>query len=460
MKGKPLSQIDTSEQLVIEPAKEIPFVRRLFAKTFRPAVRQATVVLFDQSFCSIANFLTSVLVARACTKAEYGIYVLGLTLLMTAMGIQTSLSGTPFTVLSPPLKGKDRQFYLGSTLVQHLIISAVASVAFVVAAGVVFITGRTDDFANVLVALAAASVFVLFRNFMRYVLLAQLRVWASLLMGLAANIATVGMLIWAYVGQWLTAPVAYLIMAGCSGPPVFFVLLRERKQIAFATNKLREHIQKNWRFGKWLIARAAAFFFAVQIYPWALMAFKGPNAVGLYGVCITLARVFNPLSVGVSRYLGPKTAHATCRGLGSVRRIVSSAMPILAVPLVFLLVGTFLFGNTGLVRIFGNKYQQAGHVLFVLALGISIRTLTSPITSGIEALWKPRINFVAQLIAAGISLTLGLILTFAFGALGAALGYTLSIALNALYRWKSFSEATQESGAVRYSTTRNDYDHI
>lgn len=204
---KPLSQIETIERVLIEPAEEIPFVRRHFAKVFRPSVRQATVVLFDQGFCSIANFLTGVLVARACTKAEYGLYVLGFTLLVTAMGIHVSLAGTPFTVLSPPLKGKDRQFYLGSTLIQHLVVSAMASVGFIVAATVVFTTGRTDNLAGVLFALAVASVFVLLRDFMRYVLLAQLRVWASLLMGIAANVATVGILLLAYRGGWLTAPV-------------------------------------------------------------------------------------------------------------------------------------------------------------------------------------------------------------------------------------------------------------
>lgn len=455
-----MSQIDTIKKEVEPKANTIgmhtrkqSLFRRFITRVFRPSARQGLVVLVDQSFCSIANFLTGVMVARACSKEEYGLYVLGFTLLITVMGIQTSLSGTPFTVLSQRLKAEEHRFYLGSTLVQHLVVSGVAAVGIAVAAVVLSASGQKDGFANVLAALAAASVFVLLRDFMRYVLLAEFRVWASLFMGLFINLATIGILLWAYVSHWLTGPVAYLIVAGCSGPPVLLVLLSKRKEIAFTTNKLREHLQENCKFGKWLLARIPAFFFAAQIYPWALLIFKGPSAVGVYGVCITLARIVNPFFAGVSRYLGPKTAHAACQTTANVRRVVWSAIAILVGPILFFLIGIIIFGNWAIGTMFGDKYQQGGHVLFVLALGISIGALTSPITSGIDALCKPRINFLAQLIGASVSLTVGVALVYAFGPLGAALGYVLSIAFNTLYRWKHFSIMTRDADAVRCSTS-------
>lgn len=407
---------------MIEPADEMPFVRRLFAKVFRPSIRQGVVVLFDQGFCSIANFLTGVLVARACSKAEYGLYVLGFTLLMTAMGIQASLSGTPFTVLSPPLKGKDRQFYLGSTLVQHLVVSAIAAFAFVVGAAVLFAAGRIDRFARVLFALGVVSVFVLLRDFMRYVLLAQLRVWASLLMGLVANVAIVFMLCWAYVGGWLTAPVAYLILGGCSGLPVLFVLLRERNRIKFATNKLREHLKENYKFGKWLIAQTVAFFFAVQIYPWALMAFKGAPAAGVYGVCLGLAAVLNPLFMGLNRFIGPKTAHAANQGVIQVHRVVYMSMLVICGFFLPFLVGTLFFGERAIVSLYGQKYMGIGGVFLIIMVQKTISGLASPISSGINALKRPDIGFVAQCLGGSVSILVGLPLAWAFGPLGAALG--------------------------------------
>lgn len=416
--------------------------RRFFANAFRPSIRQATVVLVDQGFCSIANFLTGVLVARACSKAEYGIYVLGFTLLVTAIGIQTSLAGTPFTVLSPPLKGKDHQLYLGSTLIQHLAVSAMASVGFIIAAAVVFAIGRTDSLAGVLFALALASVFVLLRDFMRYVLLAQLRIWASLLMGLAANILTVGMLFWAFMGGWLTAPVAYLIMAGCSGLPVIFVLLRERKQIAFATNKLQEHIRRNWRFGKWLIARTAAYFFSVQIYPWALVVFKGASATGVYGACMTLAGILNPLFMGIIRYVGPKTAHAACGGSAAVRRTVYLVMSCLAVPVALFMLAFFLFGELALVRIFSAKYAGAGHILAIYAIGVGVETLMGPIASGLHALRRTQTTFRAEIVSSSFSILFGIPAVVLLGPCGAALGFLLSSLSRRIYCWIYFQKLT------------------
>lgn len=421
--------------------------RSLTTGILQRSVRDVLVVVVDQGLCSIVNFVTAVLVGRACGNDGYGLFVLGQTLLVALQGFQASLSGTPFTIFSPRLGSEDRELYLGSTLIQNLVISAVAALGFVVASVVVSATGRTDDFASVLLALSVASVFVLLRDFMRYVLLSQLRVWASLVMGLVANLSAIAMLFWAYTGHWLTAPNAYFIMASSSALPALFVLLSERRRIAFSMNELRQHLKKNWQFGQWLIARTLAYFFAIEIYPWALAFLRGPATAGIYGACMTLVAVVNPLFMGVNRYLGPKTAHAACEGTASVRRIVRSSIAVLAIAIVLFVVAAFTFGSWALGSIFGVEYQQGGYALSMLAIGLGIAALASPITSGIDALGKPRISFLAQLIGAGVSLTLGAVLVYAFGLLGAASGYTLSMVANALYRSKRFSEATRNRGA-------------
>lgn len=412
--------------------------RRLIAKVFRPSVRQATVVLVDQGFCSIANFLTGVLVARACSKAEYGLYVLGFTLLMTSMGIQTSLTGTPFTVLSQRLKPGELRLYLGSTLVQHLAVSALASVGFLVAAVVVSGTGRTNGFEDVLFALAVVSVFMLLRDFMRYVLLAQLRVWASLLMGLAANVATVGILLLAYRGGWLTAPVAYLILGGSSVLPVFFVLLSERKRIAFARDKLRKHLKKNCRFGKWLIAQAIASFFAFQIYPWGLMFFKGSESTAVYGVCVGLAAILNPLFLGLNRYLGPRAAVAASKGISQIRHEVNLCIMLLIAPLLLFLLAAIFVGEWAIVAFYGSKFLGIGHIFSVYVFSTAFVAVNIMVNAGINASGRPYIIFQSRMIGLLLSVTLGLWLVHNFGPAGAVWGLLISRALTFGYQFARF----------------------
>ena len=420
-------------------------LRALIGEALRPGVLQGMVVLFDQGLCSIANFLTGVLVARGCSKAEYGLYVLGFTLLMTASSVQASLAGTPFTVLSPRLKGKERSLYLGSTLIQHLAVSAVTSAGFIVAAGVVFATGRTDSLAGVLFALAIASVFVLLRDFMRYVLLAQLRVWASLLMGLAANAAIVGMLVWGYTGRWLNAPAAYLIMAGGSALPVLFLVLGARRQISFSTKKLREHLGQNWAFGKWLVACILPLFFAVQVYPWALAVSKGPSLTAMYGACMAIAGLINPLFMGVGRYLGPKTSHAICSGHVAVRNTVNKGIVALTAVVVLFVLCILVAGEWALTTLYGGEYAGAGCVLTICALAVSVSAVGTAIDAGINAVGRPDITFKSRACGAAASLTVGVACVYSLGLVGAAIGLLVARIASFVYSTVGFRSAIYTS---------------
>ena len=407
---------------------------RLFGKFFRPSVRQGLVVIVDQGFCSIANFLAGVLVARAYSKGEYGFYVLGFTLLMLTVNVQGSLCGTPFTVFSPSLKGRDRRVYLGNTLILHLAISLLTAIGFIFAAFVVSAIMPTDALASIFFALAAVSVFMLLRDFMRYVLLAQFHVWASLFMGLAVNLATVVMLFWAYVGGWLTAPVAYIILGGCAGVPALAVLWSERKEITLTRKRLREHLKQNCQFGKWLVAQMVVIFFAIRMYPWFLLFFKGSAATGVYGACVGLAAMVNPLFLGVKRYLGPRTAHAACKGGWQVRRIVYLSMALLAGPMLVIFLGTVFFGEWAIVAIYGSKFAGTGAIFSICTIAVIITAQGEIVSAGINALRRPDIAFRARLAALATTGTLGLLLVHKLGPLGAALGVCIARALTVGYQ--------------------------
>jgi len=420
------------------PAAQQSLSRRLAAKIFQPSVRQALVTLVDQGFCSVTNFLTGVLLARACSKAEYGLYVLSFTLLVITMDIQVGLSGTPFTVLSPQLKNKDRQLYLGSTLIQHLVVSVLAAIGFVIAAMVLSATGRIHGFVNVLLTLAVACVFVLLRDFMRFVLLSQLRVWASLLMGLIANVATVGLLFWAYFGDKLTVPIGYLIMAGCSGLTTLLILLKERKQIGFSTKWFHEHLRNNWTFGKWLVAQAIVDFVAIRLYPWVLMLFKGSSAVAAYGVCVIFSGVLNPLLMGLNRFLGPQAAYVACNKASRVHYEIYYWMALIVTPLLMFLLLAFLFGERAIVATYGSKFAGIGYIFSIYLLSHVIAVEGVVIGAGTNALKRPDISFRAQILGLTATVTIGLFLTYKWGALGAVIGVCISRLVTLGYQFKQF----------------------
>ena len=127
----------------IPPAHaDIPPPRnQLIDRLLRPSVRQALVVLFDQGGYSIATFLTGTLVARAAAKTEYATFVLGLTLVFFSGLIQRSLVAIPFSVLSQPLTERQRASYLGNSFVQHISLSILITLAFIIAWGAAQLAG-------------------------------------------------------------------------------------------------------------------------------------------------------------------------------------------------------------------------------------------------------------------------------------------------------------------------------
>lgn len=453
-----MSQVSTIENSKVgvdtlcEPAAQQSLSRWLAAKIFQPSVRQALVTLVDQGFCSVTNFLTGVLLARACSKEEYGLYVLSFTLLVVVMDIQVSLSGTPFTVLSPYLKNRDRQFYFGSTLIQHLAVSVLAAIGFIIAATVLSVTGRLHGFVNVLLTLAVASVFMLLRDFMRFVFLSQLRVWASMLMGVIANVATIGLLFWAYFNAKLTVPIGYLIMAGCSGLTALLILLKEKKQISFSTKRFYEHLRNNWTFGKWLVAQAIVDFVAIRLYPWALILFKDSSAVAAYGICVIFAGVINPLLMGLNRFLGPRAAHVASnktpafaevnlslrKRVSRVHREIYCWMALIVAPLFLFLISAFLFGERAIVAIYGGKFAGVGSIFSIYLLSQVIAAEGVVISAGTNALKRPDISFKAQIVGLTATITVGLFLAYRWGTLGAVIGVCVSRLVTLGYQFKQF----------------------
>ena len=91
--------------------------RQLGKLVFLSTTKQGGMSLVDQAVVSGTNFLTGVFLARFCTKDEYGLYVLAISLLIFWDGVRVSLIGSP-TVVFLPRKKRDNS---GSILPVHFL---------------------------------------------------------------------------------------------------------------------------------------------------------------------------------------------------------------------------------------------------------------------------------------------------------------------------------------------------
>ncbi len=405
---------------------------------------QACIVIADQGFTSIASFLVGVLIARSCTRAEYGVFVMGLSLIRFIIGIQESLVSVPYTVQYPRYGKEGRNACLGSNVVLQLSICFVVLIGFVVGSRVTSALGENVALARIVFALCAASLALMIREFLRFVLLAELRVWTCLAMGLAANVLTIGALSWTQHNCTLSASGAFLIITCCSGIPAVIVSLLYWRQPRFMANQIRRDCVSNWDLGKWLLARTLAYVVAVSTYPFALAAFDGTTQVGVYGACLQLALLLNPLFMGLSSYLRPRTARVATDNPRRLRSMVFTMVAGLSLPIVMLVTAALIWGDWAMVHLYGPGYGGTRWILVTCVLATGMYVLGAPFSIAFEAVRRTDLTFIGRFVGAVATLTVGVAGTRMLGPQGAAVGLLCSHAVCNVY-WVSKLQALEQS---------------
>lgn len=439
----------------------IPFNKHLarvgvLERTVAPRVREGAVVLLDQGFYSFANFLTGVLVARSCAREQYGFYILALTLLNVAAAVLSSLATAPFTVTWPGLNQVARKTYLGTSILLSAGITIVLVGVFAMTALVLSMSGMLRGLGTVMLAMSTAMGFVLLRNLVRSVYLAQLRVWRAFLVGSITNMAAVALLSWSYSSRVLTPSVAYLIMAAsASGAGLVAIGLEARAGgLKFSLSKtlVRTYWQENWRIGKWLLAGTGLYIMSAHMYPWALAAMKGPELAAVFGACLLPVAVVSPALQGLSRYLEPQAARAAVMGPAHVRRLTHLMMLFVAIAFATLLVLFLLSGGYIMHRLFGGKYDGLNLLLVLIIVEEGFGAVGMPLNCGLLAIKRTAVGFQSQLISAVVAVVLGLPLTYLIGPLGTAFSLCVSKGLSTFFAWVKFDAATLHLSSGRLAS--------
>jgi O-antigen/teichoic acid export membrane protein len=384
-------------------------------------VAQSAAVLLDQGLSSATSFLIALLVARHCDKAEYGLYVLGFSLLVTLQFALRSVISVPFTVNCPRVSPRDLEGYLGSTLVHQLVGSALAATGLALAAGVLYLLRHDSGMAGVLLALSVASAAVLLRDFVRTTYLAFLRVWANLVLGVLSSTLTLALVLWAYWTDGLSASRAYLLTAIGAGLPAATGLVLVSRRLAVVKARVFGDLKRNWDFGKWTLASVIANSLGMRAMPWLVLIWCGSQAVGAFGAQTAIAGLVNPVIIGLASYLTPKLAnHAQAEGLASAwrmgMRIVRGSLVAAAVYVAIMVA----WGNDLLGLCYSPKYQGLPVEMALLAAAVTMEALTVPLRSLLRVMDRPRTEFWASVVALGVTLVVGAFLIPSAGLVGAA----------------------------------------
>jgi len=422
----------TSNSGVVAVAKAVevkpsasPVRGSLFRQVLSPetALYQSVVSLADQTVSSATNFLTGVIIARACSKEELGLYMLGFSLILLMTEFQTSLITTPYMVYAPRLSGRAHALYTGSTLIHQLAFCLVTMLgvmcgAFAVTSGV-----GPRGLGPVLWALVLVIALIMLREHARRVSFARMRLKTAFLFDTFIAVGQVsGLLVLGRFGL-LSASRAYWVVGLVCGIAVLGWLWSDRGFYDPRISESLADLKKNWILGRWIFASGLVWAVSVNLYPWLLAAFHGVASTGVWGACLGVASVGNPVLQGIQNLAGPKISHEyAAKGARAMHRLVFKITAVIGTVMSLLCLVMSIWGGRLLTLLYGHQYAGNSLIVVLLALNLLVTGTAFSFSRALFAIDRADVDFLVNFTALFIMVTLGLWLVRAFGTTGAAFG--------------------------------------
>ena len=427
--------------IVLAP-EEIPVAVKGKPEWFTSA-RGGILAILDQAAVSGTNFLTVVLVGRACGQEELGYYSLGVTILVLLVSVQESLITAPYTVFRERLRGWRRNEYAGRVLVQQGVLALLAAVLL---AAIVGLSGVVHG--DMTWVVAAVVPLVLLRDFCRRLGFAHGRIGGVLALDIAIAAIQLGVLAWLASRSWLTASLSFATVGLVCGIAALVYLVLTRAEFSLRRRRVGREIGRHWEFGRWVAAGqmiGVAHGYAVH---WMLALTIGPSATGAFAACLAVVLLSNPFYLAVGNLLGPWTARARAEGgRTAVRRVVGRAAFFMVAAM-----GTFCWavavvGGSVMRLLYGDGYAGHEFTLITLAAAFALNSAGMAADHGLRSLGRPRVAFLGSLIGFAVTIAVGAMLVPQWEIAGAAVGYLTGATASAAIRLGAFFKLSSDGTA-------------
>jgi len=427
-------------------ATKVGFISNGYNLLSRTILHKGSFTLANQGVVSATNFLTGVAIGRFCTKDQFGLYMLGFSIILFVTDLQISLISTPYMIYSPRLKGSDLRLYNGSSLLHQIVFSVLLILALAAWGGYLFFGLGPPGLAPILLTLSAVIVFIMMREFIRRFCFANLAMRTSLVFDSLISILQLSALfLLAHFGFLSANRTIWIIGCACGFGSAAWLLLY-RRSFALRIGQSLIDFKTNWKFAKWVFASGILWAVSMNLYPWFLTVFHGTASAGEWGACLGVLGLVNVPLAGIQNFIGPKISNVYAKnGVIELRSFTFKISMLVGSIMSALCCVLYLFGDPLMVFLYGAKYTGNGTVVFVLALSLVAASLAFAFSRGLFALERADIDFKVNFVPLLILFTFGIWVVRSHGPLGAAYGLLLANLAAAAVRFFSFTILTRTS---------------
>jgi O-antigen/teichoic acid export membrane protein len=394
-----------------------------------PAVRGSLLTVLDQGVCSLSNFLTGVIVARALLPEAFGVYTLFFTGIVLLSGLQNALVVGPLRVLGVRPHGIEASGYFRAQVRLQLILSVI----LMAGAGITLVTIHRDPLTTI--AFLICLLLFQLQELARVIHLTRMTFRTLLRLDVVTHGLRIGLLLAAMsLGLLSTGTVLLIVAASCTGGLAVagWGSLPKKAPASF-----RQTSASNWRYGRWLLLESIAYSASTQVYLYLTALWVDAAAVGALSAVLVLLNAVNVILLGTMNHAVP---------VARQRLLVGGYDPwrqwLLRIG-IFLCAGVGAFGFVAslaaeplLALVYGPAYAASAYLVPIVALQLFLSALNTVLSAAFRTAEMPQVGFAAKVASTIATLVLAYPLLHHWGAAGAAVGLVVTQLLwTTVYIW-------------------------
>lgn len=399
--------------------------------------RKAGWSLIDQGVVSAANFLSILILAKAMSPANFGIFMLAHTGLLIMNSFQNAIITQPHNVLGVRREGQAYINFTTSLALVQLIGSTILSLVILV---VGYFVSEFFSEANgtVIIGLAFAAVPWMMQEFVRRVLYTKSETTAAAINdSVSYGLQLIGVIaLMLFSTKEGPSPIeALLVFGGSSLIAVLLGLWQLRRHFAFKQPSLwvstKSAWLESWHFGKWLVSQQILVWFGTSGYGWLLAAIIGPEKFGMYRAAYQIVFVLNPIRQAMMNYLPSRISHIfASQGREAMVRWVGKMTLLLSIPFALFAALLIIGAEPILNLVYHDKFANTGMQWVVMggAIAFLLNFYRAPKEYAIIAMGNLKALFMRTVFSTVMVLTTGILLIY-FWEIPGALISEISVAI-------------------------------